>query len=187
MPYINLTETLLSSLDTSSSQMDTKTVCTRSWVGWVQLSAGLWGKIDIWLCVLRLGKTMQGDIRERCKSKQQWWCRGASLSMAGMSCLCMKVILMQRHMLEFWREISYHQGGILACFTGRSVVISAAQCHRGTPSVYAWLVRLQCRTVSYRKGVKRHEDENQTTTTTECWAAEILHSGKMDGYWRHWK
>jgi len=76
-------------------------------------------------------------------------------------------------------------------FPGRSVVISAGRCQISfyttsnsvasyTQSVCAWLACLQSTSVSYWKCMEHHEEENQTTITTDCWEADVLDSARMD-------
>ena len=54
-------------------------------------------------------KTIQTVTNEKCKNQPLWWYGGASVPMAWVICIYVKVPLMQRLMLEFWRDICCRQ------------------------------------------------------------------------------
>ena len=69
----------------------------------------LLGKTDIGFNVPKMKKTVQTVTNEKCKIQPLWWYGGASVPTAWVICIYVKVPLMQRLMLEFWRYICSHQ------------------------------------------------------------------------------
>jgi len=59
--------------------------------------------------------------------------------------------------------------------TPRFARLPTALLYRHRVCVCVWLACLQSTSVSYWNCTKRHEEENQTATTMNCWAAEFLH------------
>ena len=66
-------------------------------------------KTDIGFYVPKMKKTIQTVTNEKCKKQPLWWYGGASVPMAWVICIYVKVPLMQRLMLEFWRDICCRQ------------------------------------------------------------------------------
>ena len=63
------------------------------------------GKTDIGFYVPKLKKTIQTVKNGKCKNQPPWWYGGASVPTSWVICLYVKVPLMRRLMLAFWRDI----------------------------------------------------------------------------------
>ena len=98
-------ETPPSSLGPESSEMDWKTVETCSLVRRVHISACFWEKQMSDSMYKIHPETIQTVTNEKCKNQSLWWYGGESVPMAWVICIHVKVPLMQRLMLEFWRDI----------------------------------------------------------------------------------
>ena len=85
--------------------------------------------------------------------------------------------ILKRHMPPSRRQ---HFPGTLSLFQQDNVRPHSAQV------ITAWLRRHRCvrltglPAVSYWKCTARHEQENQTTVTTDCRAAQVLYTPRMD-------
>ena len=118
--------------------------------------------------------------QRKVQKQSLWWYGGASVPTAWVICRYLKVPLMPRLMLEFCRDISYHQdddfsqelhvyfsrtmpGLILHELQDRGFICIECVCLTGQP-------------VSYWKCRAHHEEENQTTETTDCRAAQVLYT-----------
>ena len=71
----------------------------------VLISTCFWEKTDVGFYVPKMKKTIQTFTSEKCKSQPLWRYVDASVPTAWVICIYMKVPLMQRLMLEFWRDI----------------------------------------------------------------------------------
>ena len=60
-------------------------------------------------------------------------------------------------------------------FPRNSMSISAGQCQASTQVTTVWLCRHRVH-VHYWKYMAHYEEENQTTATTDCWAAQFLYA-----------
>ena len=67
------------------------------------------GKTDNGFYVPKMKKTIQIVTNEKCKTSLWGWYGGASVPMAWVICIYVKVPLMRRLMLEFWRDICCRQ------------------------------------------------------------------------------
>ena len=175
--YYKKPQTRPSSLDTSSSQRDRKTLDTCSMVRWVHVSAAS-GK-NWWERASRL----LSEKGLKPASVMVWGC----IRVHGMDgFICVKVPLMQSWMLEFWRDRCCHQGDvfsrgvrgyssrtmpdlILQDFQQRGFIHTECVCSAGLPAVHICLL-LKMYGASWRG-----EPDNNNR-----WAAETLDSAGMD-------
>ena len=97
-------ETLPSSQGTKSSEMDQKTVEMSSLVRHVHILACFWEHR-----ILPCQRWTRPSRLLLCKNQPLWWYRGATVPTAWVICIHVKVTLMRRLMLEFWRDICCRQ------------------------------------------------------------------------------
>ena len=174
-------------LGPKSSEME-----KRQWkhVLWSDESAYFWGKRMLHSLCQRWKKNIQTVTNKKCKNQPLWWYGSASVATAWVICIYVKVPLMQKLRLEFWRDICCHQddfsqelhanfsrtmpGLILHELQQRGFVGRECVCLTGLPALpaLAW-------SVSYWKCMPHHEEENQTAVTTDCWAAHVLYTPGM--------
>ena len=71
----------------------------------VHISACFWEKQTSDSACQRWKRSIQAVTNEKCKNQPLWWYGGASVPTAWVICIYVKVPLMRRLMLEFWRDI----------------------------------------------------------------------------------
>ena len=92
-----------------SSEMDWKTVEMFSLVRGVHISACFGEKWTSDSTCQRWKRPSRLLPNEKCKNQPLWWYGGASVPTAWVICVYVKVPLMRRLMLEFWRDICCRQ------------------------------------------------------------------------------
>lgn len=173
---INSMQRTPSSLCPSSYQINQMAVKTCSLVRWVRISACFQEKP-------KMKKTMQtakDRLWERCKSQHLSWFGGASLPIAWVTWICVKVHTAWRSILGFWR----HSAIKATSLAGNQWIFSRTMLGLVPHMLQqcAWLDCLQPRSGSCWNCIAHQEEENLKTVTTDYWAALVLYPARTGKY-----